>query len=523
VRVIAMTGMLAVAICFAATEGLRPGGGGELFVWLHRTLLCLVWFLVPLMTADVISGERREGTLGLLFLTPLTAWRIVVAKSMAHGLRALTFCLAVLPVLTLPFLAGGVSWMEAVISALFILGSLCCALGAGVLASSSCRSWSRSTAWAGLLAGTMFVIFLWAHLIGALVVVGRFLPGFTWEDVAEHTFELFVAAMAYAVNWDDLWQNMLSTWFVGAGLKSFLVALGAMTIFAFLLLLIMLRLAARNVRRTWQDKPRPPWQLWLEKTFCRPVLLRETLRRWLRWKLEHNPVGWLEQRTWSARLMSWSWLAVLISVYSVALTDLQFYRNHFQRVQNVLAVGLFLSMAAAAAGSFRRERDNGVLQLLLVSPLKVGQIVGGRLRGLWGQFLPAMLLLLGVWAYIDEAVFGSLWWRRQSTVDTRFLFYASSYVCTPIIGLYFSLRERAYAKALLATVAMAALFPFAGLGILNFSGYLMFRLGIYFPWVLEFGAIMKAATVLQIVLAALCGRDLWRRLNNRAFAMATSG
>src|SRR6185436_3945017 len=126
VRVLAMSGMLLVAFIFVVDHGLRPAAGRELFVWLHRTLLFLVWTFAPLMTADLISRERREGTLGLLFLTPLSAWDIVVAKSMAHGLRAFTFCLAALPVLAIPFLAGGVSATDAVMSGLFIIGSLCC-------------------------------------------------------------------------------------------------------------------------------------------------------------------------------------------------------------------------------------------------------------------------------------------------------------------------------------------------------------------------------------------------------------
>ena len=42
-------------------------------------------------------------------------------------------------------------------------------------------------------------------------------------------------------------------------------------------------------------------------------------RRWMRRKLERNPIGWLEQRTWSGRLVTWGWFAVLISIYSAGL------------------------------------------------------------------------------------------------------------------------------------------------------------------------------------------------------------
>jgi ABC-type transport system involved in multi-copper enzyme maturation permease subunit len=511
-RVLAMAGMLGVVVWFAVEEGLRPTGGGELFVWLHGTLLFLIWVFVPLVTADVISRERREGTLGLLFLTPLTAWDIVVAKSLAHGLRAFSFCLAVLPVLTIPFLAGGVSWTEATASALFILGSLCCAVGAGVLASSSCKVWSRSALWAMVIAASLGALFVSAHLLSVLLILGPFLPGFTWNEALMHKFELFMLACAYVTNVHGLWRHAMSQWFTGPP-HHWLGVVFAITVLTFIGLLLLIALAARNVRRTWQDAPPSALNLWLQRVLCTPVLLRNTLRRWLRWKLERNPIGWLEQRTWSARLVSWSWLAVLISVYSVALSDLNFYRYHFQRVHNLLSFGLFISMACTAAGSFRRERDNGVLQLLLVSPLSVKQIIGGRVRGLWAQFLPAVLLLIGVWLYLDQALASLDRW--QSPVDARIWLYLSTYLSTPVIGLYYSLKTRAFIVALLGTIMGSLILPFCTITFLAVTAVpLYFRVGVDFP------AAVFFIVAVQVVVAGLCAAALRRRLTHRQFAFA---
>jgi ABC-type Na+ efflux pump permease subunit len=69
---------------------------------LNRTLLFAFWVLVPLMTADCVSREKREGTLGLLFLTPLTVFDVIAGKAAIHVLRALTLFLAALPLLGLP-------------------------------------------------------------------------------------------------------------------------------------------------------------------------------------------------------------------------------------------------------------------------------------------------------------------------------------------------------------------------------------------------------------------------------------
>ena len=52
--------------------------GGRLFGYFNTLLFFTIWILVPLVTADCISSERREGTLGLLFLTPLRARRFLI-------------------------------------------------------------------------------------------------------------------------------------------------------------------------------------------------------------------------------------------------------------------------------------------------------------------------------------------------------------------------------------------------------------------------------------------------------------
>src|SRR6266702_519859 len=111
-RTLGVAALLLASLFFGINHGFGPTMGGQLFGSLHFTLFWAIWILVPLLTADCISRERREGTLGLLFLTRLNAQDIVAAKGLAQGLRALTLWLAVAPVLTVPFLLGGVSRSE---------------------------------------------------------------------------------------------------------------------------------------------------------------------------------------------------------------------------------------------------------------------------------------------------------------------------------------------------------------------------------------------------------------------------
>src|SRR3974390_3895459 len=90
VRLLGVTALLVTGLLFGLHQGFSANVGGALFGSLHSALFLAIWILVPLLTADCLSRERREGTLGLLFLTPLHARGIVVAKGLAQGLRAVT-------------------------------------------------------------------------------------------------------------------------------------------------------------------------------------------------------------------------------------------------------------------------------------------------------------------------------------------------------------------------------------------------------------------------------------------------
>src|SRR5688572_32379647 len=63
-------------------------------------------------TADCISEEKRDGTLGLLFLTDLKSFDIVFGKMAATSLNSFYGMLAIFPVMAISLLAGGVTGGE---------------------------------------------------------------------------------------------------------------------------------------------------------------------------------------------------------------------------------------------------------------------------------------------------------------------------------------------------------------------------------------------------------------------------
>ena len=85
-------------------------------------------------TADCLSEEKREGTLGLLFLTDLRGYDVVVGKLAANSLNAFYGVLAVVPVLGIPLLMGGVTVGEFGRVALVLVNTLFFSLCVGMFA-----------------------------------------------------------------------------------------------------------------------------------------------------------------------------------------------------------------------------------------------------------------------------------------------------------------------------------------------------------------------------------------------------
>jgi ABC-type transport system involved in cytochrome c biogenesis permease component len=60
-------------------------------------------------TSDCLSEEKRDGTLGLLFLTDLRGFDVVAGKLVAGSLGSFYGLIATLPMLAIPLLMGGVA------------------------------------------------------------------------------------------------------------------------------------------------------------------------------------------------------------------------------------------------------------------------------------------------------------------------------------------------------------------------------------------------------------------------------
>ena len=494
---IIVVAMIAHGDAFRAATRLGP----ELFGNLNAGLYFGVILGAPLLTADCLSRERREGTLGLLFLTPLTPTGIVAAKSVVHALRALSLTAAALPVICLAFLFGGAGWKEALLALMLNSAALLLALSAGLLASSIATQAKWANAAAAVLSALFMLIgFAVYEILITLLYTIRFKP-----NVAIHLeglWEAYLSMPFVATGADGAWSNItggmdsarLWAWM----LTTFLFALIAAGVFA-----AVVRSAARRLRAGVDPQmSRVADSAW-RSALAVPFMLREELRNASRRQLSRNPIGWLHSRTTGARLTKWLW------ALGAACGGSYMYHARIGGVVN-LSLAMGAGMAFAAAGSFHRERDLGVMELILVSPLSVAQIVWGRMRGLWMQFLPAIVAVAAV-----KSTYALRYFQFEFTI---LLYMAGIYLAMAPIGLYFSLAAKNIVTAWIQTIFLALGAPFIVAGLFELA------VNLIAYWIT--GDMNRRPGVMTgVFLICLTGNAVWayrrlhRNLSERSFVI----
>src|SRR5882724_8773699 len=139
--VIAVGALILGGFIFLMEMDARPQLLGQ-FLFRGLAVLALLYCLASgrRSTADCLSEEKREGTLGLLFLTDLKGYDVVFGKLAATSLNGFYGLLAIFPVLAVPLLFGGVSNAEFWRAVLVLLDTFLFSLAVGVCISSISRT-----------------------------------------------------------------------------------------------------------------------------------------------------------------------------------------------------------------------------------------------------------------------------------------------------------------------------------------------------------------------------------------------
>lgn len=103
------------------------------------TELIIIALIIPIITASSISGERERKTMDVLLTTTISAPAIILGKIGSAVIRVMTFIIASLPMLSLAFLVGGLSWLTLFKYIILAFIFACFAGSVGIFASSVCR------------------------------------------------------------------------------------------------------------------------------------------------------------------------------------------------------------------------------------------------------------------------------------------------------------------------------------------------------------------------------------------------
>lgn len=329
-------------------------------------------------TADCLSQEKREGTLGLLFLTDLKGYDIVAGKLAATSLNAFYCVLAVVPMLAVPLILGGVTGGEFARMTLLAVNTLFFSLAIGICVSAMSRS-ARKAVFTTTLVILFFAAFLpfcgyWLQYMGKLRKLND------WFALPSAGYDFYWAFdLTYKTGSKAFWGSALAIHAVG---WFFLV------------------LATVITPRTWQDRPagvqgarwRERWQSW----GYGPPAERGAFRRQL---LDQSAFFWLAAR---ARLKPAYVWAVLGLMGCVWLWGLAKYHRDWLDAGNYVVSAIFLNLliknwfASEAGRQLAEDRQQGTLELLLSAPLSIRDIFRGQRLALQRQFLGPVVAVLFV-------------------------------------------------------------------------------------------------------------------------------
>ena len=419
--------------------------GRELFTALSWVGMIYALLSGPLTSADCLSRERRDGTLGLLFLTDLHSYDVVLGKMAAGSLRIVLDLTAVLPVAALPMLMGGVGLGQLAVVALALVNITFLSLAIGTCASAISRS-SRSS-----LAMTLGVLFF---LTSGLALVGDAIGG---SSRAEPW--LFMLSPAYAMakcvggllaghRW-EYWLNM-----------------GAMHAFGWMCLAV----AGWRTRHSWRDLPASTRAPWLQERFEQWCKGSAAARQaWRRFMLNRNPVGWLEGRDRLQQRMLWG---ILLAVAIPGAIEHLVHPSNWPDEDWVILWAAFAHyllcvwIAIQAPRRLADDKESGALELLLCTPLKPAEIVRGCmmiLRRRFGRGLLALLALDVFFAYAYYSEHGG-WGTFLATPMWQFAICVL--VVAPVqayslarIGVYEGLAQTTSLRASFMTAWNAGLLP----------------------------------------------------------------
>lgn len=387
-RVGSVGGLIAVGCFLMLVSSLGPSSGTSgrtFFVGLSTLLLAVCLFEGARSTSESISEERRQGTLGLLFLTDLRELDVVLGKFAAMALRPMYAMLAVLPILSLGVPMGGVSGAEFWRMAAALMVNLLFSLSLGLAVSTLTPSGRRTFHWA--LGGL-------AMLAGLPLLVGAAVSAAGWANAGRIVIALSPLFgfeqcddISYRASAGRFWLSIV------AGLFWTMSSIAV---------------ASRAIGRAWRETgPAVPGarRLWLDSIRPRKRETAKAARAAGTWKPigdDENPALRLFVRPGANRRLAWGAVVVGILFAVVVVCGLAWeWPIHATGVVGItvafiLGIGVRIGLASQVAHDIAAIRQGEFLELLLTTPLTQQRILAGLFGAterLWALAVGLQLLI----------------------------------------------------------------------------------------------------------------------------------
>lgn len=307
-----------------------------------------------LTATDALAREQRDGTLGLLFLTPLSPLEVVLGKLFATLWRTLQVLVATLPFLAFALLFGAIRPTDVAALFLALANGLFWTLAVSLAASAFCRDWLR----AFLLAATILVASILAPLIIEEWGETGPLGPLTAFRTLTHTHPFSANHYWESVGWVQLqaWLWIaLATWRVRRGVRERPTSK---------------RASAEMLQR---DPAKP-----VPATPATPVAIPFRRRRPVR----ERPMLWLAERDpWMARVVNFATLLLAVLVPLALWVGIEDWRLPLVGLSHALvALAIMVLTIAQSTRVFAQSAQNGVLELLTISGVGPREMVAEQFR-----------------------------------------------------------------------------------------------------------------------------------------------
>jgi ABC-type transport system involved in multi-copper enzyme maturation permease subunit len=459
-------GLLALVLAvpglfFGWLTGGGTAAGQSVFALLSHYIFVVALSGGALITADCLSSEKREGTLGLLFLTDLHGYDVVLGKFAAMGLHSMYGLLAVFPALALPLLIGGVTGAEFWRVALALLNLLFVSLSLGMAVSAASRQAGR--AFSATLGLMLLLVAGLPLALGILRVLGA--PGWiqyvAWANPG-HAFTVGRDASLTAASgefWGGLVVSHLLAW-------------------------MLLVLAALMVPRAWQDKES------VREARGAGGLVGRRVARIFRVNrspavLHQDPLLWLMGERPVLKLILWVlsgfWCLSVILICLVLGPDAASGVVFGWSLVLLLIIGVML--IEHSCRFWVESRQNGNLEALLAIPVQNREILSShwasiRDHFLWPIVVVACSATVPLWIVMLRRYWGDApansWLPGEvmglATVGGAiFCWFVATFAAIGYTGMWLSLKLRrphfASGLTLLCVIILPTLFCYLGFGL----------------------------------------------------------